>query len=193
MSDGPNGIRGIRQFNPVPASCLPCGTALGALWDPELLEEGGHLIGEEARAKGVHILLGPTVNIQRSPLGGRAFESYSEDPLLSGTLAAAYIRGIQSKGVAGVIKHFVCNDLEHERKAVNVVVSERALREIYLMPFQIALQQCDSWGLMTSYNKVNGTHVSESPGLLQAVLREEWGFKGLLISDWYHSYAPSCA
>lgn len=154
------------------------------MWDPELLEAGGRLMGEEARAKGVHILLGPTVNIQRSPLGGRGFESYSEDPLLAGTLAAAHIRGIQSKGVVTTIKHFVCNDLEHERKAVNVIVSDRALREIYLMPFQVALQQCDPWGLMTSYNKVNGTHVSESPELLQKILFEEWGFKGMLMSDW---------
>ncbi|OKL56237.1 hypothetical protein UA08_08539 [Talaromyces atroroseus] len=165
MCDGPNGIRGVRHFDPVPASCLPCGTALGALWDPELLEIGGQLMGEEARAKGIHILLGPTVNIQRSPLGGRGFESYSEDPVLSGTLAAAHIHGMQSKGVATTIKHFVCNDQEHERKAVNVIVSDRALREIYLMPFQVALQQCDPWGLMTSYNKVNGTHVNlEMPG-----------------------------
>ncbi|ETS79281.1 beta-glucosidase I [Pestalotiopsis fici W106-1] len=191
MCDGPNGIRGVRHFNPVPASCLPCGTALGALWDPDLVEAGGRLMGQEARAKGVHILLGPTVNIQRSPLGGRGFESYSEDPFLSGTLAAAQIRGIQAEGVATTIKHFVCNDQEHQRKAVNILVSERALREIYMMPFQVALRHSDPWGLMTSYNKVNGTHVSESSDLLQKVLLEEWSYKGFLLSDWFGTYSTS--
>ena len=117
------------------AACLPCGTALGATWDSEVLYTAGQLLGEETKARGARILLGPTVNIQRSPLGGRGFESYSEDPLLSGMLSAAMIRGIQSEGVAAIIEHFVCNDQEHERMGVSAVVSERASREIYLLPF----------------------------------------------------------
>lgn len=184
LSDGPNGIRGTSFFDGVPTACFPCGTALGATWDTSLLERAGELMGLEARAKGVHVVLGPTVNIARSPLGGRTFESFSEDPLLSGLSAAAIIRGIQSKKVAAAIKHYVCNDQEHERKAVNVIVSDRALREIYLLPFQIALRQANPWALLTAYNKVNGTHVSEDKFLLQKVLFEEWGYRGLLVSDW---------
>ncbi|KAJ9157240.1 Beta-glucosidase I [Pleurostoma richardsiae] len=193
MCDGPNGIRGVQHFNAVPASCLPCGTALGATWDQELVAAAGRLMGDEARVKGVHILLGPTVNIQRSPLGGRGFESYSEDPVLSGTLAAAQIRGTQSRSLAATIKHFVCNDLEHERKAVNVMVSERALREIYLLPFQIVLQESDPWALMTSYNKVNGIHASEDPKLLKQILYDEWGYRGMLMSNWFGTYSTSGA
>lgn len=141
-------------------------------------------MGRETIAKGAHVLLGPTVNIQRSPLGGRGFESFSEDPVLSGQIAAAMIKGIQETGVSACIKHFVCNDMEHERQAVNCVVSERALREIYLAPFAIAIREARPWALMSSYNKINGLHVSESKRLLTDVLREEWGFDGLTMSDW---------
>lgn len=148
-------------------------------------------MGEEAIAKGASVILGPTVNMQRSPLGGRGFESYSEDPFLAGTMGAATVSGIQSTGVAATIKHFVCNDQEHERQAVNAIISERALREIYLMPFQIAQRDAKPWAFMTAYNRVNGTHASESPKLLQHILRDEWGFDGLTMSDWYGTYSTS--
>ena len=127
--------------------------------------------------------------MQRSPLGGRGFESYSEDPYLAGMMAAAMIRGIQSRGVAATIKHFVCNDQEHDRQAVDAVVTERALREIYLMPFQIALREAKPMCYMTAYNKVNGRHASENWRLLQSILRKEWGFDGVIMSDWYY-YIP---
>lgn len=157
---------------------------MGATWDVSLMRAAGELMGKDARAKGAHVVLGPTVNIQRSPLGGRGFESYSEDPLLSGMLAAETIRGIQSQGVAAAIKHFVCNDMEHERTGVNIIVTERALREIYLKPFEIALRLANPKALMMAYNKVNGIHVSESKRLIMDILRDEWKYEGLVMSDW---------
>lgn len=184
VSDGPNGIRGTKMFNGSPAACLPCGTALAATWDTDLIRRGGELQAEEAIAKGVSVILGPTVNTQRSPLGGRGFESFSEDPVLAGSMAAATIAGIQSKGVAATIKHFVCNDQEHERMSQDSRVSQRALREVYTLPFQIALQRAKPWAFMSSYNRVNGIHVSEDPYLLEDVLRGEWGFDGMVMSDW---------
>ncbi|KAJ5216204.1 uncharacterized protein N7498_002611 [Penicillium cinerascens] len=191
MSDGPNGVRGTRFFNGVPAACLPCATALGASFDTELIFSLGKLLGLECRAKGAHVLLGPTINIQRGPLGGRGFESFSEDPLLSGSLAASYCLGVQSENVIATPKHLVCNDQEHERVAVSALVTERALREIYLLPFQLALAGANPGALMTSYNKVNGCHASESPELLQDVVRKEWNYKGLIVSDWFGTYSGS--
>lgn len=164
---------------------MPCGTGLAATWDVGMIRKAGQLLGTEAIAKGAHVSLGPTINIQRSPLGGRGFESYSEDPYLSGAMAAAMVNGVQSTGVAACIKHFVCNDGEHERQAVNCVVSERALREIYLMPFQIAQRDAKPLAYMTSYNRINGVHVSENRRILQDILRQEWGFDGFTMSDWY--------
>jgi beta-glucosidase len=184
FSDGPNGVRGTRFFNGAPAACFPCGTALGATWNAPLLEQAGSLMGEEAIAKGVHVLLAPTVNMQRSPLGGRGFESFSEDPVLSGSCAAAIINGVQQTQVVASIKHFVANDQEHERMAVDSIVTQRALREIYLLPFQIAVRDSQPKAFMTSYNKINGKHVSESYEFLQGILREEWGWEGLVMSDW---------
>lgn len=189
-SDGPNGIRGSRIFQPTPSACSPCGTGLGATFDPQLLKRLGQLLAKEAKAKGVHIILGPTVNIQRSPLGGRGFESFSEDPVLSGNCATAIINGIQEQGIQATIKHFVCNDQEHERRSVSADVSERALREIYLRPFQIAIRDSDPVWIMTSYNKVNGVHMSHHP-MLQSILRQEWAWKGAIMSDWYGVY--TCA
>lgn len=142
------------------------------------------MLGLEAKSRGIHAVLGPTVNIQRSPLGGRGFESFAEDPVLSGLLAAAYCNGIQSEGVLATIKHFVCNDLEHQRSAVDVRVSDRALREIYLLPFMLAARDSKPASFMTSYNKVNGTHVNESKDLIEGILRKEWGWDGLVMSDW---------
>ncbi|KAI0034128.1 glycoside hydrolase family 3 protein [Vararia minispora EC-137] len=183
MSDGPNGVRGTQFFNGVPSSCFPASTGLGSSFDIDLAREVGGALADECRAKSCHILLGPTVNTQRSPLGGRSFESFSEDPHLNGTIAAAYINGLQAKGVAATIKHYVANDQEFERF--------RALREIYLKPFQIAIRDSNPWALMTSYNRVNGLHVSENPWLLQDILRKEWGYEGMLMSDWIGVYSTS--
>lgn len=122
--------------------------------------------------------------MQRSPLGGRGFESYSEDPVLAGAMSAATVQGIQTRGVAATLKHFVCNDQEHERMGVNSIVSDRALREIYLLPFQIAQRDAQPWCYMTSYNRVNGVHASEDPKLIRDILRKEWGFDGMVMSDW---------
>ncbi|KAL3422360.1 glycoside hydrolase family 3 [Phlyctema vagabunda] len=191
LSDGPNGVRGTRFFNGSPAACLPCGTGLAATWDTELLREAGELMGEETKAKGAHVILGPTINMQRSPLGGRGFESLSEDPILAGTCAASLVSGIQETGVVASIKHFVGNDQEHERMAVNSIVTERALREIYLLPFQIAVRDSKPGSFMTSYNKVNGIHVNETPKFVQQILREEWGWEGLVMSDWYGTYSTT--
>lgn len=143
------------------------------------------LQGSEAVAKGVSVILGPTTNMQRSPLGGRGFESFSEDPCLAGAMSAATVNGIQSTGVAATIKHYVCNDQEHERMAVDSILTERAMREIYLMPFQIAQRDARPLCYMTAYNRVNGIHASENSKLIQGILRGEWGFDGLVMSDWY--------
>lgn len=189
VSDGPNGVRGTRFFQGVPAACLPCGTGLAATWDTDLIHKGGELQGAEAKAKGAVVILGPTTNMQRSPLGGRGFESFSEDPYLAGAMTAATVNGIQSTGVGATVKHFVTNDQEHKRMSVNSIVTERALREIYLMPFQIAQRDAKPWCYMTAYNQLNGTHLSENPRILQEILRKEWGFEGLVMSDWFGTYS----
>ncbi|KIV89631.1 hypothetical protein PV10_07017 [Exophiala mesophila] len=191
LSDGPNGVRGTRFFNGVPAACLPCGTGLAATWDTNLIKQGGALQGVEAIGKGASVILGPTTNMQRSPLGGRGFESFSEDPYLAGAMSAATINGIQSTGVAATIKHYVCNDQEDQRQSVDSIITERALREIYLMPFQIAQRDSSPDCYMTAYNKVNGTHASESPRLIRDILRGEWGFDGLVMSDWFGTYSTT--
>jgi beta-glucosidase len=178
-------VRGTRFFDGAPAACFPCGTAIGATFDSELVLKIGHLLGDEAKAKGVHVLLGPTINIQRLPLGGRGFESYSEDPFVADVLAGAFCHGVQEKNIAATLKHLVCNDQEHERMAINSVVTERALREIYLLPFMIAVKMSKPGAIMTAYNRVNGTHASESERLLQEIVRDEWKWKGLVMSDWY--------
>ena len=182
-------MRGTKFFNGVPAACFPCGTALGATFNQELLEEAGRTMGAEAKAKGAHVILGPTINMQRGPLGGRGFESLGEDPVLAGLGAAALVRGIQTTGVQATVKHFVCNDHEHKRNAVQAIISERALREIYALPFQLAVRDADPGSLMTAYNGVNGTYCSESADLLDGLLRGEWGWNGLVMSDWYGVYS----
>ncbi|KAI1063874.1 hypothetical protein LB506_005699 [Fusarium annulatum] len=187
-TDGPNGARGGRFFNPVPALCIPCGTGLGATWNPDLLYSAGQLLSRECDAKGAHVWLGPTVNLVRGPLNGRGFESFSEDPHLSGMLATAIIRGVQSRGTAAALKHFVANDQETAKMSTDVCMSERALREVYLKPFQMAVRDAKPKIVMSSYNKVNGVHVSESTKLLKDILRSEWGFDGLVMSDWYGTY-----
>lgn len=190
-TDGPNGARGGRFFNPVPATCIPCGTGLGATWNPDLLYAAGQLLSRECEAKGAHVWLGPTVNLVRGPLNGRGFESFSEDPHLSGVLATAIIQGVQSRGTLAALKHFVANDQETDKMSADICMSQRALREVYLKPFQMAVRDGKPRIVMSSYNKVNGTHVSESKKLLDEVLRREWGFDGLIMSDWWVTSAIS--
>jgi beta-glucosidase len=189
VSDGPIGARGV-DFETGPTSdCFPCGTALAATWNPALIERVGQTLAEDTRDKGAHMLLAPTVNIHRSPLAGRNFECYSEDPYLTAQMAIAYIQGLQSKGVGACIKHFVCNDSEVERRSMSSEVAERPLRELYLRPFQIAIREAKPWAVMSSYNRINGTYACENP-LLVDVLKGEWGFDGLVMSDWFGTYGP---
>ncbi|HEX5265993.1 MAG TPA: glycoside hydrolase family 3 C-terminal domain-containing protein [Acidimicrobiales bacterium] len=186
VTDGPNGARGTAMGSAGPRSvCVPCGSALGATWDPDLLGRIGELLGREARRKSARVLLAPTVNIHRSPLAGRNFECYSEDPHLSGRLAAAFVRGAQSQGVATTVKHLVANDAEFERHTISSVVDERALREIYLLPFEMAVRDGGALGVMTSYNRLNGRYNTRRRDLLQGILRDEWGFEGFVLTDWY--------
>lgn len=191
LSDGPNGVRGTRLFNGIPAACFPCGTALGATFNQGLLERAGKLMGEEAKAKNAHVILGPTVNIQRSPLGGRGFESIGEDPFLSGVAASALVRGIQSTGIQAAIKHFLCNDMEDYRMGSQVIITERALREVYALPFQIAVRDAQPACFMTAYNGINGIYCSESDKHINQLLRDEWGWNGLVMSDWYGTYSTT--
>ncbi|EPS94698.1 hypothetical protein FOMPIDRAFT_80649 [Fomitopsis schrenkii] len=189
-SDGPNGIRGNHFFMGTPAKCLPSATGLAATFDPELIHEVGlKLLAQEAKLKAASVWLGPTCNTQRNPLGGRSFESFSEDPHLSGTIAAAYINGVQEGGIAATIKHFATNDKENDRMAYDSIVSERALREIYLMPFMISEKYAKPWAYMTAYNRVNGTHLSENPKIIRDILRTEWGSDALVMSDWFGVYS----
>lgn len=183
-TDGPNGARGEFFTDGTPAALFPCGISLAATWNVDLLHEVGSTLAKEAKAKQAQVLLAPTVCLHRSPLGGRNFESFSEDPLLTGKLAAAYINGLQGEGVAATIKHFVANEQETLRMQINSVVEERALRELYLKPFEIAIRDANPWALMSSYNLINGLHADMNPFTLRKVLREEWRYKGAVISDW---------
>lgn len=183
MSDGPVGVRGERWTPDDPSVQLPSPTAIAATWDPHLVRRAGHLLAQEARRKGVHVLLAPTVNMHRSPLGGRHFECYSEDPRLTGAIGAAYVRGVQEGGVGTTVKHFVANDAETDRFTVDNRVGERALRETYLAPFEHIVADARPWGVMAAYNKVNGTTMTEHQQL-NAVLRDEFGFDGFIVSDW---------
>ncbi|HET6594714.1 MAG TPA: glycoside hydrolase family 3 C-terminal domain-containing protein [Anaerolineales bacterium] len=188
VTDGPNGARGS-WGNMGPSSvATPVGIALGATWNPDLVEKVGNVLGDELKAKGAHILLAPTVNIHRTPIAGRNFECYSEDPFLSGMLASAYIRGIQSKGVGACIKHFVANDQEFERFSISSEVDERTLREIYLEPFRIAIRNSNPWAVMSAYNRVNGVYAAENNHTLLEILKGEWKYEGIVMSDWFGTY-----
>ncbi|MFE2283394.1 glycoside hydrolase family 3 C-terminal domain-containing protein [Streptomyces sp. NPDC059443] len=182
FSDGPAGVRGPGWDERCTSALLPSPTALGALWDEDRVRRLGELLGDEARRKGVHVLLAPTLNLHRSPLAGRHFECFSEDPLLAGRTGAALIRGIQSRGVAATAKHYVANDSETGRLTLDVRLDERVLRELYLAPFEAAVR-AGVWLVMSAYNKVNGTTMSES-SLLAEPLKGEWGFDGVVVSDW---------
>ena len=187
MTDGPNGARGssVLGAGEATAVCIPCGSALGATWNPGLIERLGALLGEEALTKGCRILLAPTLNLHRSPLAGRNFECFSEDPLLAGRAAAAYVRGVQSRDVATTPKHLAGNEAELDRYTMSSVIDERALRELYLVPFELAVREGGALGVMTAYNRLNGGYCTEDEALLSGVLRGEWGFDGFVVSDWF--------
>jgi len=192
VSDGPNGVRGEHKDTKTQTSAsFPVGTALGATWNPDLVCEIGIALGEETKMKGAHVLLGPTVNVHRHPLAGRNFECFSEDPYLSSRMGVAYITGLQSEGVGACIKHFACNDQEFERFSISVEVDERTLREIYLPAFKTAVQKAHPWTMMSAYNRINGVHASEHQHLLTDILKGEWGYEGLVISDWYGTYSDN--
>ena len=193
VTDGPNGARGAGGNMGPTSACFPVGVALAATWNMELVERVGNALAEEVQAKGAHILLAPTVNIQRTPLGGRNFECYSEDPHLTARIATAYIRGLQSRGAGACIKHFACNDEEFERRSLSSQVTERPLREIYLRPFQLAIRDARPWCVMSAYNRLNGVWCSENARLLRDILKDEWGFDGIVMSDWYGTYTPHVA
>ncbi|CAM5500653.1 Glycosyl hydrolase OS=Streptomyces alboniger OX=132473 GN=CP975_10745 PE=3 SV=1 [Streptomyces alboniger] len=184
MSDGPVGVRGVHSTADDPSVALPSPTALAATWDQDLARRAGALLAQEARRKGVHVLLAPTVNLHRSPLGGRHFEAYSEDPYLTGVIGTGYVQGVQSGGVGTTVKHFVANDAETDRFTVDNRVGARALRELYLAPFEAIVTNAHPWGIMTAYNQVNGVTMTEHRYLVNEVLRGEWGFDGCNVSDW---------
>ncbi len=191
LTDGPHGLRkqagdsdhlGLNAS--VPATCFPTAAGLASSWDRDLIRRLGEALGRECQAEGVDILLGPGANIKRSPLCGRNFEYFSEDPYLTGELAAAHIEGVQSQGVGTSLKHFAVNNQEHRRMTTDAIVDERTLREIYLTGFEIAVKKSQPWTVMSAYNRLNGTYCSENEKLLTGILKEEWGHEGIVVSDW---------
>lgn len=187
MTDGPHGLRKAEGFdftNSVPATCFPTASALASSWNPALAQKMGEALGIESQANDVQILLGPGVNMKRSPLGGRNFEYFSEDPILAGNIATAFIKGVQSQGVGTSMKHFAANNQEFERMTNSSNVDERTLNEIYFPAFEMAVKEAQPWTVMCSYNKLNGVYASENKYLLNDVLKEKWGFKGFVVSDW---------
>lgn len=189
LSDGPHGLRiqfpeASGREGSEPATCFPPAVAIAATWSREVAGAVGSALGREARAAGVNLILGPGLNLKRTPLCGRNFEYYSEDPLLAGELAGHLVEGIQSEGVGATLKHFAANNQETERMSISVEVDERTLRELYLAGFERAIRHCEPWAVMCSYNRINGTYASEDPWLLTRVLRDDWGYTGLVVSDW---------
>jgi beta-glucosidase len=190
-SDGPAGVRGETWDERSPSANVPSPTALAASWDPVRVERMGRLLASESRRKGVDVLLAPTVNLHRTPYGGRHFECFSEDPELTAMIGTAYVQGLQAEGVAATVKHFVANDSETDRFSVNALVDERVLRELYLTPFE-RIVAAGAWAVMAAYNKVNGTTMTEN-ALQRAVLKREWGFDGVIMSDWYATRSVAAA
>src|SRR5580704_1295533 len=187
MTDGPHGLRKVEGgglSTSVPATCFPTASALASSWDTELIREVGVALARESQASDVQILLGPGINMKRSPLGGRNFEYFSEDPLLAGKMAAAYILGVQSQGVGTSLKHYAANNQEFERMATSSNLDERTLRELYLPAFEIAVKEAQPWTVMAAYNPVNHVYATENSLLLRDILRTQWGFKGFVVSDW---------
>jgi beta-glucosidase len=192
FSDGPAGVKGGSVKHDETTTSLPGPTALAASWDDELAGQIGELLAGEARRKGIDVVLGPTINLHRSPIGGRHFEQFSEDPLLTGRIATAYVRGLQSSGVGGCPKHYVCNDSETERQSYTVDVAERPLRELYMAPFERTVREGEAWSVMAAYSGVRGQPMTESD-LLTDPLKKKWGFDGVVVSDWYatHTTVPT--
>ncbi|MFP5106212.1 glycoside hydrolase family 3 C-terminal domain-containing protein [Neobacillus sp. C211] len=191
VTDGPHGLRKQAEgsdhlgiYNSVPATCFPSAAGMASSWNRELIEKVGIALGEECQAEDVAVLLGPGVNIKRSPLCGRNFEYFSEDPYLASEMAAGHVKGVQSQGVGTSLKHFAANNQEHRRMSTDAVVDERTLREIYLASFEGVVKQSQPWTVMCSYNKVNGEYASENEYLLNEILKDEWGFEGFVVSDW---------
>src|SRR5512143_2591133 len=187
MTDGPHGVRASRNGGARPigsTTAFPTGVSMASTWNPDLIEKAAAAMAEETRAMGCEVLLGPCVNIVRHPLAGRNFEAYSEDPYLAGRIGTAWVKGLQSQGVAASLKHLACNNQELERFRGNSVVDERTLREIYLAQFETVVKEARPWTVMCSYNRVNGTYASQHNTLLNEILRGEWGFDGLVVSDW---------
>ncbi|AUX79454.1 beta-glucosidase [Sinorhizobium fredii] len=188
LTDGPNGARGAGSLiGGVSAAAFPVGIALGATWNPALMRAVGEALAEEVQSKGAHVSLAPTINIQRSVTNGRNFECYSEDPVLTAELAVGFIEGMQAKKVSATVKHFVGNESEIERTTISSDIEERTLREVYLVPFEAAVKRAKTWAVMSSYNKLNGTYTAENHWLLSEVLRGDWGFDGVVMSDWFGS------
>src|SRR5215471_7044853 len=188
LSDGPHGVRLQADTGDMltgrPATCFPPAVATASTWDPSLLRRMGEALGDECRAMDVAVLLGPGINLKRSPLGGRNFEYFAEDPLLAGVLATEWVRGLQSRNVGASLKHFAVNSQETDRMRVSADVDERTLREMYLSAFKRVVTRARPWTVMCAYNKVNGVYASQHEWLLTEVLRGEWGFEGLVVSDW---------
>jgi beta-glucosidase len=192
VSDGPAGVRGERWDERDTSANVPSPTALASTWDEERIERLGRLLAAECRRKGVDVLLAPTVNLHRTPYGGRHFECFSEDPLLTGRIGVAYVRGLQTQGVGATVKHYVANDQETERFTADNRVEERVLRELYLAPFEVIVRDGGVWSVMAAYNGVNGATMTESP-LQRDVLKGEWGFDGLIMSDWFAARSLAAA
>ena len=193
LSDGPAGVRGLQFLGGQVAALLPNATLLAASWSEDNAGEAGVILAQEAMAQQIHVVLGPTVNLHRSPLGGRLFEAYSEDPLLTGRLAAAYVNGLQSGHVGACLKHLVANESETDRNTVNSVLSEATLRELYLLPFQIAVEDSDPWTIMAAYNDVNGVPATEHDHVINEIVKGEWGYTGLVMSDWFATKTAGAA
>ena len=188
VTDGPNGARGGGSLiGGIKSAAFPVGIAVGATWNPDLVREMGGALANEVKSKNAHVLLAPTVNIQRSVTNGRNFECYSEDPVLTSELAVAYIEGLQDQNIGATIKHFVGNESEIERTTISSDIDERSLREVYLVPFEAAVKRAKTWAIMSSYNKVNDTYAAENHWLLTEVLRGDWGYDGIVMSDWFGS------
>ncbi|MBU0606997.1 MAG: glycoside hydrolase family 3 protein, partial [Armatimonadetes bacterium] len=192
MCDGPIGVRGGGPGTGGPATVFPCGIAMAATWDPATVRRIGADIGRELQNKGPgsQIILGPCVNLHRTPLGGRNGESYSEDPYLASRMAVAYVEGVQSTGAAACVKHYAVNNQEWQRTTINVRVEERALRELYLPAFRAAVQEAHAWAVMNAYNRLNGPYCSANAYLLNTVLKDEWGFDGVVMTDWGAAHSP---
>ena len=189
MSDGPNGARGESLgANRTPGLNIPTSIVIGASWDVGLAQELGQLLGREARRKSAHVVLAPAVNLHRTPIGGRTFEYLSEDPELSARLASSIVRGVQANEVSPTVKHFAGNDTEVDRMTVDAQIDEVTLREFYLRPFEATVLDTGAWGVMSSYNKLNGEHAANNIELLRHILRDDWGFDGFVVSDWFGAH-----